>query len=285
MAQDMEQKEEYLQKKKEVSDLRAQLTSINIEKEKVYQELRSGGQQIRAVMGNINKLKQERDQLTTQVKALKEEREKLNEVVKEKSHDKQEILDKKKGLLKEPERKENPGKLKAEIAHLEMKIQTEVMPFNKEQQLTKYIKELKAKIKQTEQLGEAWKEVHNASTDFSQARKNANDIHQQIQTLAQQSQEKHQQMNTFYDQIKQLRQKEKPAKQKYVELKSQLDEGKKKFDELVASVNEMAKMFHEDDEKSFKAKAREKSVEVQEKLKSGKKLRMEDILAFQASKE
>ncbi len=285
MAQDPEQREEYLQKKKEVSELRAQLTSINIEKEKSYQELRSGGQQIRAIMGNINKLKQERDQLTTQVRSLKEEREKLNEAVKEKAHDKQEILVQKKDVLKDTERKENPGRLKAEIARLEMKIQTEVMPFTKEQQLTKHIKELKAKIKQAEQRGEAWKEVHTASADFSEARKKANDIHRQIQEIAQQSQEKHQQMNTFYGQLKQLRQQEKPAKQKYLELKSKLDEGKKKFDELVARVNELAKLFHDDNEKSFKAKAREKSAEVQEKLKSGKKLRMEDILAFQAGKE
>ena len=284
MTQDLE-REEYMQKKKEVSELRAQLTSLNIEKEKIYQELRSFGQQARAIMGNITKIKEERDQLTTQVKSLKEEREKLNEVVKEKSHDKQDVLDKKKELLEGAPRTENPGRLKAEIARLEMKIQTEVMPFNKEQQLTKHIKELKAKVKQVGELGEAWKEVHAVSANFSQARKNANDIHQQIQTIAQQSQEKHQQMNTFYDQIKQVRQQEKPAKQKYLELKSKLEEGKKKFDELVARVNELAKLFHEDDEKSFKAKAHEKSVQVQEKLKSGKKLRMEDILAFQASRE
>lgn len=280
-----EQREEYLQKKKEVSQLRVQLVSLHTEKEKRYQELHSGGQQIRSLLGQINKIKQERDQLTTQVKTLKEEREKLNEVVKEKAHGKQEVLDKKKELLQEKEVKDNPHRLQAEIARLEMKIQTEVMPFEKEQQLTKHIKELKIRLKQVVQIKEVWKEINTAAADFSEARKKANDFHQQIQTVAQQSQEKHEQMNKLYDQLKQLRQQEKPAKQKYLELKAQLDPGKKKFDELVARVNELAKLFHEDDEKSFKAKAREKSVEVQEKLRSGKKLSMEDILAFQAGKE
>ncbi len=280
-----EPKEEYLQKKREVSQLRAQLTSLNIEKEKVYLELHSGGQQIRSIMGQINQIKRERDQLTSQVKALKEEREKLNEAVKEKAQEKQEVLDKKKDLLQGVERKESPGRLKAEIARLEMKIQTEVMPFNKEQQLTKHIKELKAKVKQTEQQNEAWKEVTAASADFSESRKKANEIHRQIQEVAEKSQEKHQQMNTLYDQLKQLRQQEKPSKQKYLELKSQWEQAKKNFEELVARVNELTKLFQEENEKSFKAKAKEKSAEVQEKLMKGKKLKMEDILAFQAGKE
>lgn len=280
-----EPKEEYLQKKKEVVQLRTQLMSLHAEKEKAYQELHSFGPQIRSIMGNITTLKQERDQLTSQVKALKEEREKLNGVVKEKAHEKQEVLDKKKDLLQGAERKESPGRLKAEIARLEMKIQTEVMPFTKEQQLTKHIKELRAKVKQAEQLKEAWKEVTTASTDFSESRKKANEIHRQIQQVAEQSQGKHEQMNKLYEQLKQLRQQEKPAKQRYLELKSQWEQVKKNFDGFIARVNELAKLFQEDDEKSFQAKARERSTEVQKKLLQGKKLRMEDILAFQAGKE
>jgi len=285
MAQDSEQREEYLQKKREVSQLRAQLTSVNLEKEKVYRELRSGGQQIHTLLENTNKLKLERDQLTTQVRLLKEEREKLNEAVKEKAQEKQEVLDRKKSLQKDSEHRESSGRLKAEIARLEMKIQTEVMPFDKEQQLTKHIKELKARLKQAEQLKEVWKEADAASAGFSDTRQKANDIHRQIQEIAQQSQEKHEQINKLYDQIKQLRQQEKPARQKYLELKGQQEQLKKNFDGLILRVNELAKLFHEEDEKSFRAKAREKSAEVQEKLKAGKKLRMEDILAFQAGKE
>lgn len=280
-----ESKEEYLQKKREVAQLRVQLTSLHAEKEKTYQELRSFGPQIRGIMGNINKLKQERDELTAQVKTLKEEREKLNEVVKEKAHEKQEVLDKKKELLQGAERNENPGRLRAEIARLEMKIQTDVMPFNKEQQLTKHIKELKARMKQAEQQKEVWKEVSAASADFSESRQKANQIHQQIQEVAEKSQGKHEQMNTLYEQLKQFRQQEKPAKQKYMELKGQWEQLKKNFDEMVARVNELAKLFQEEDEKSFRMKARERSAEVQEKLMQGKKLRMEDILAFQAGKE
>lgn len=284
MTQDLE-REEYVQKKKDVSMLRTQLISLNTDKEKVFQELRSLGQQTKPLMGQINKIKQERDELTTKVKTLKEEREKLNETVKEKAHEKQEVMDKQKGLVRDSPSTENPGRIKAEIARLEMKIQTEVIPFEKEQQFTKHIKELKLKLKQLEQLGLAWREASTASAGFSHARQKANDMHQEIQVVAQQSQEKHQQMNGLYDQIKKLRQQEKPLKQKYGELKAQWEGLKKTFDETVARANELAKLFHEEEETSFKAKAREKSALVQEKLKSGKKLRMEDILAFQASKE
>lgn len=279
------QKEEYLQKKKEVAQLRTQLTSLHTGKEKAYQGLRSFGSQIRGIMGNITTLKQERDELTTQVKMLKEEREKLNEVVKEKAHEKQDVLDKKKELLQNTERAESPGRLKAEIARLEMKIQTDVMPFDKEQQLTKHIKELKVRMKQAEQRNEVWKEVSAVSTDFSESRQKANEIHQQIQEVAEKSQGKHEQMNKLYEQLKQFRQQEKPAKQKYMELKNQWEQLKKNFDEMVARANELAKLFQEEDQKSFKAKARERSAEVQEKLMQGKKLKIEDILAFQAGRE
>ena len=44
-------------------------------------------------------------------------------------------------------------------------------------------------------------------------------------------------------------------------------------------------LLNEESERNFKQRAREKTAEVQEKIKKGKKLRTEDILAFQALRE
>ena len=85
--------------------------------------------------------------------------------------------------------------------------------------------------------------------------------------------------------LKELREQEKPLLDKYQQSKSEMDQLRKELEEKLTRVNELAKLLHEEEEKDYNSKVRERTAEVKEKLRKGKKLTTEDILAFQAMKE
>ena len=69
------------------------------------------------------------------------------------------------------------------------------------------------------------------------------------------------------------------------ELYGKIEQTKKELDSLQARIKELGGILQEEEEKSFQQIAREKTEEVKEKMKKGKKLSTEDILAFQAMKD
>ncbi len=280
---EIELRKEYEEKKKAITEIRMQLRTLHQEKEGYFSQLHQLHNQISSQVSSIKELKGERNQLTTEVQKLKEERQKLNKNVHEKALQKKNV-DEKKRELSEHE-SESPQFVKMTIHRLEKKIETEVMPFTKEQQLRKTIKELKVKYKKLEENQELMKEVNTISADFTEQRRKAYETHQAVQEKAHDSQEKHQKLTVLYEEVKKLREQEKPLREKVAEHKKKMEEMKKNADELQKRITELMSLLNEHQEKNFKQIAKEKTAEVQEKIKKGKKLSTEDILAFQALKE
>ncbi len=279
------QREEFERKKKELSGIRVKLRDLHEQKEETFQKSKALREKMRALNSRIKGLKESRDVLTKQVKETKSERDKLNIVVKEKASFKKEADQKKQSLAGKVGPPESPRQIKEQIRRLETKLETEVMPFPKEQQLTKMLKELKARYKEMAVVEEAWKEVNTTAADFSEARRKAQELHHEVQKLAEGSQEKHEQVNQLYEELKKARGEEQPLAEKHLQLKVEYAQKKKELAEISARVDELAKLFHEEKEKSFRSKVREKTEEVKEKIKQRKKLSTEDILAFQALDE
>ncbi len=275
-----ELRKEFQEKKKQILVLRSQLNTAHAEKETSYQALAGIRGNIRSFTEQLQKTKQERDSLTEGVKALKTERDSLNKGVKEAASRRKEAEQKKEG--KKPGETANPAALRAEISRLERRLETEVMPFSREQQLTKQIKVLKAKCKDLEQLEEVWKEATTAQTTLSERRRVAQHVHQELQGKAQQSQEKHEQVTTVVQKLKRLREEEKNAGDAYGALKKKYTTLKEEFEQVQRRVNELGKLFTEESEKNLRSKIYERTADVQEKIRKGKKLSTEDILAFQA---
>ncbi len=273
-------RKEYQTKKQEMSSLKSSLHSLNTEKEAAYHDLKTLREKISAHTAKIQELKGQRNSLTGQVKELKGERDKLNLVVKEKAQVTHSTDQQKKEVQSVP--RESPQRLRAEIARLERKIETEIMPFPKEQELTKQIKVLKAAYKKIAAAVEASKEINAVRAEFSESRKKAQDVHQQVQDLAHQSQDVHVSINSLYDEIKAWREAEKKAAERYLLLKEQYAQARQKQDDLGKQLDQFSSQLKDQGEKDFKTKVREKTAEVQEKMKKGKKLSTEDILAFQA---
>ncbi len=280
-----DQRAEWRQKKQELAQLREQLSLRQEEKEKAFHEFKLLHDKIKAHTARLTQLKQERDNLTQHVKAVKGERDQFNLAAREKSEQRKSVEEKQEQVYSHLKVRENPRALKAEIRRLETKIETEALPFTKEQQITKQIKVLKVRAKALEQVEQVQKEMTLAAADFSQARRVAQESHHQVQKLAEQSQQKHEEMNQLYDEIRTWREQEKPLAGKHRQLREQYQQVRKALELVSARVQKLNKSFWEEEEKSFNEKVREKTAAVQEKLKAKKKLSMDDILAFQASKE
>lgn len=276
---------EFRNKKKEAARLRSKLNIINREKKVAFQAVKSLRDKISSKAARIKTLREERDQLTKQVRELKEKRNVLNLAVKEGAPEKKRAEQKKSEILEKMDLRENPLKLKAKIEQLELEIETEVMPFSREQQLTKKIKELKAKKKELEKQGDTWKEIEKFSADFAAQRKQAQEVHYEVQRKAEESQEKHERIVQLVKEVKNLRKEEQPLAEKHLELKVKYSQVKEELDEILKRVNELAKIFRDEEKKSFKKRVKEKTAEVKRKIKKGKKLSTEDILAFQAMNE
>ncbi|PIN87756.1 hypothetical protein COV12_02185 [Candidatus Woesearchaeota archaeon CG10_big_fil_rev_8_21_14_0_10_32_24] len=278
-------RQEFATKKKELSILRFRLNQQNKEKEEAYRAIRSSRDKVKARTSQIKTLKEERDMLTKDVRNLKKERNKLNEAVKKESSVKRELDEKKKDLQGKIDNKETPSMLKKQIEELEFKLETEAIQYNKEKEFRKTLKDLQSRYRKVADAEELWKKVNSASTNLPQVRRDAQDSHKSVQVKADASQQKHEEMLNLYKQIKQFREEEKPNAHKYIELKKAYEATQIELTEVQKRVDELSKLFKDDSEQNYKAKAHKKTEEVKEKMRKGKKLSTEDILAFQAMKD
>ncbi len=282
-----ELREELRKKGKELSLLRAELKSSHEQKETNYKQLQLLRNSIKSCLTQIPSLKGERDQLTQKVKELKQQRDTFNTLTKEKATLKEEAHQRKKQLTAkfDANAKSNPSEIKSLIRKLEQQLETEVMPFPQEEKLRKRVKELQAQQKKMSELEEAWKISNATAADAAEVRRKAEQFHREVQGTAVLSQQKHQQINSLYDKIKELRQQEKPLEAKHQELRNQYEHLKKKIQELQSLVQGLSKFFKGKEEKSLKEQLQEKTAQVSEKIKKKEKLKMEDILAYQAGTE
>src|SRR3989338_1876861 len=295
---DAELLEELKEKRKELSALRSQLRSVYDEKEAQYQQLSTIRTSIKSCLSQIGTFKSERDELTTRVKELKQQRDTFNTLTKEKSTLKEEAQKRQQELRgklnpkildakhdKNNKAPSNPSEIKSLIRKLEHQLETEVMPFPKEEKMRKQVKELQAQLKKRSELSEVWKISNATAADAAEARHKAQQLHQEVQGTAGLSQQKHQQVTSLYDQIKELRKQEAPILEKHLALKNQYELAKQKLQEIQSRVQELGKLFHDTEEKSFKEQIKEKTAQVSEKIKKREKLKIDDILAFQALDE
>ena len=175
-----ELRKEFNELKKLVVSLKSKLNQLGSAKRKISQESKDLRNKILSNTGRIKTLKAERDGLTKKVKELKEEREKLNKEVKDKFTVKKDIDIRRRELFQKLNLKQDPEQLREQIAALELKIETEPMPFSKEKQITKTIKDMKKKYWEVEKLGGVWKEISEASQEIGQTKTKAEDTHQDV---------------------------------------------------------------------------------------------------------
>lgn len=275
----------------EIKAIKQKLNEINEVKEQWFHKKDEISKKILELIGSVKSSKIERNERTKEVRTTKVERDKLNNEIKIKIEELKKLNDEKAALLAKLGLKADPSKLKSEIDALEMKIQTDVMSYDKEKALNKRIKELKKQFEESKGMSAVLDKIHHKRKELDLLRKDAEQKHQIVQTKASQSQEKHESLLSTSKEIDDLKFKEEEAYKEFFKYKEQFTKLNNELKEKLKILNDLSgKATHERQERKAKREEevkktlREKEKDVEEKIKKKQKLTTEDLLVFQGQR-
>src|SRR3989344_3406424 len=270
-----------------IISLSKDLNKTSSEKESWFSKKEEYSKNIREKISIIMESREKRDSLTKKVKELKEKRNALSGEIGKKISELKKLNDEKKKLLSKSKIRD-PYRLKSDIEKLELKLETEAMPFDKEKKISKTLKDLKKSLSEASDSMEIMAMVTGLSGEISESRKNANNAHNEIQELAKQSQVLHEIVLKTSKEADELRTKEEESfknfinsKAKFTGVNNQLKENLSKMSGIREKINKFS--LEEDEKRRLKETMliQSKEKEIEEKFKSGKKLTTDDFLAFQ----
>ena len=276
--------------RKEVSNMRKNITNISVRKEVLFKEKSKVSNEIVSCIQEMRKVRSERNKYTQQVKELKKQRSLQAEKIKE-------LLPNLKNLLKERDKlqkkfgyKHDFVKLKKQIKEMEFRIETEGMSFDKEKKLMLKINEKKKQLNESKFFSDISSEIHETHKKIKKLRRKTDDFHRELEKKAEKSQTNHESFMELRRKIDSLRIEEKKRFSKFKEEKDIHIKHNKELKVLLAEMNtisEQLKKYKTDSQvqtkKQEKKTLEEKTKKVNEKIKTRKKLTTEDFLVFQNS--
>ena len=279
------------------SILKKDLSALNKSKEEAYRARMCLKDKMKARNQKIQDLKTKRNEFSTKVKENKVQRDTLNTTVRKTGSQVQDVKDKfgedslktarssshssSRGYQRRNKEKTAP-QIKKEIEDLETKIETEPMPFYKEKEIRKTIKELASKLKKMQVKVTAQAVAGVAVKEHHHARKKAQVAHQKVQEFAKLSQEKHEEINLALSEVKNFRKEKDNSAKTYGEHKDQWQGKKEELDKIQLRIKELKEALGEKSQANFKEQLKERASAARQKLKTGGKLTVEDLLAMQA---
>lgn len=283
--------EEFNRHKLEVSNLRNALNALDKEKELWFKKKGELSGKIRDSIQKIKDYKAKRDSLTEEVKGLKQKRDSLNKDISSKSGDVAKLKKERASLSESLGIKETLSGIKQSIDKLEFRIETEPMPFDREQALMKKIKELRKLHDRSRVLEEADKRLNEFIDKVRKMRLEANNAHNTIQEKAAQSQALHESILKHSSEVDKLKADEEEAFKKFSAIKKGFNETNLNLKEKLKVINSIKNDIDRiKSEKKERKKQEEelflksKEEEASRKIKRGEKLTTEDLLVFQNTK-
>ncbi|MFC1742143.1 hypothetical protein ACFL3V_06415 [Nanoarchaeota archaeon] len=279
-------------KKKELDTLKAKLDELNTQKEAALEKKKLATKDISELAKTIRESKGKRNNYTKQVKDSKLRRSELNDLLKKKRDEMRMLQKEKQTVSGKFGIRFDPAKIKGEIEDLELKIETEALPFNIEQRMMKMIAEKKRTLEQSKEVSDVFDKIHALGKDLDRIKLKADDTHRKIQTKAEASQQFHEELIESSKEVKDARAKEEEALKKFVEWKgkyteqNELVKGKlQEIRELKAKIDGVNLEEREKVKKEEAKKLGDQKKTVEEKIKNKMKLTTEDLLAFQAKEQ
>ena len=273
--------------KAEIFSYRKNLNQAGSDKESWYTKKEGISKEIREKIGAVREDRRKRDELTGRVKELKEQRAKLDENIAQKISEVTALSNEAKELAKKSKVKD-PFSIRHGMEKIELKLETEDMPFEKEKELSKKLKMLKKALEESSGLISASNQIRALDSEISALKKSRSNLHNELKKIAEGSQKLHESVISQSKLIDKLKEEEDASFKKFAELKKAFNEAnhllKERLQEM-GTIREKINQFRlEEDEKrkleeSLLIKSKEQ--ELEEKIKSGKKITTEDFLAFQ----
>src|SRR3989344_8215735 len=173
-----------------VNSLRRDLNKADNDKELWYSKKEEISGSINKRISAIRQDREKRDALTKKVRELKEKRAKLNDDLRKRISELVELKKQSADLMKKS-KITDPARIKTAIDSIESKLETEVMSFEKEKELSKKLKLLKKSLTEASGLMEMLDKTKKLNVEISNAKREGNAAHREIQDLAKESQALH----------------------------------------------------------------------------------------------
>lgn len=271
----------------EINSINKDLNRKNDEKESWFRKKDSSTKDIREKIASIRESKQKRDNLTKKVKELKEKRNVINQDINKKISEFIKLKNETKNLGKKLKVK-NPFGLKGKIDHMEVRLETEVMPFEKEKSLSKKIKLFKKMLEEASMILGKNDKIKNLNSEIDIIKKNSNEVHAEIQELAAESQKLHESLIKNSKEVDKLNVIEKDAYKNFIDSKKSFKDINARLEEKLSKMNgirEKIRSFQLEEDENRKLREstliKMKEQEIEEKIKTGKKITNDDFLMFQ----
>lgn len=277
---------------RDVSEIRRELNILNDQKESEFSKRGAVGKEIVGLIRQIKQLKKNRDKFTALVKDHKAKRKESRDLLSEKINKFKELNGKKKEFMKKHKLKFGPDKVREHIEKLELRIETEAIPFSEEKKLMKQINQKKKMLKEVKELNSIFTNSKGLSKEIDDLKVDIEDNHYKIQNFAKQSQEKHEEMIKLSKEIDELKKKETEHMGKFVDFKEKFTKVNDKLKAKLPELNEIRenldkhkKAVKEKKKKKIEKTLKDKEDRVEEKIRRMEKLTTEDLLVFQKVEE
>ena len=277
------------QLRQKIDELRRTVKALQSEGNKVYGERVAVEKEQRALRSELKKLisesqqaRKERDVFTAKVREEKSKRSELGSQIKEK-------IGVVKSFSKDAHSVGSLNYLKHSMNVINAKIETEVMPFEKEKALMKQLHKFEKEYAEAKKAADLLKQKQASSSELKTLKKSADDVHSVIQENAKLSQEKHEVAVSASKKINDIKQKlddlnkvleEKDKVLLDVDLK--LEPLLKELGELSGKVRKTADEVYHRRQDSMKKTLKDMRDAIEAKLKRGEKLTTEDFLVMQS---
>lgn len=272
----------------ELSELRKQLKELFDEKNSLEEQLDKLDTEIVNKISKLRELKKSRDDLTNIVKDKKQEKLKFLEEIKSKSNELDSLRKENKKFVDEHKLRGDPRSIKRDIMRIENRIETEVMPFEREEKLMKELKQKKKSYENVKEFIDMLDKENNLLGDSNKLKQMVGSLRKTIEKTASESQVFHEQLMSVGTEVDAMRAKQEELFLKLKELKKQIKPIKQNFKEKLQEFDKLRDEIREEKQKrkeERKLKENEilhkKELAVEEKIKRGKKLTTADLLVFQ----
>ncbi len=273
--------------KSEVRELRNKINGLDRKKEELYREKRKISSDIHSRIRVAKDSKDKRNNLTEAVKHTKHSKEEVDAKLL--------VLDEEVKTLKEEKRKileklgvGDPMMLKKEIKKLEFKIETEGVTFEKEKELMKVLSKMKKQYDSSKVIIDIENKLGSKFRELRELRDIADMSKKIVQVSAKESQKHHVELIESSKEIDELKKKEDTFESEASKYKTDIAAVGEELNNKIARLDELRKILgennvklKEDVERSNHEILKQKDQEVQEKIKTGKKLTTEDLLILQ----
>jgi len=280
----MDHKERYHHLQCEFPHLRKSVQNAGRNKEMWFKKKESLKEKIKILSLELQDLQSQQQNDSSSLKELKQQRDQYNSEVKKLISHIKEVKDEKERLHNRFQGKVSPDQVLQKITFLEKKVEMEV-DFKKEQKLMEEIKKLKRQYDEGSDLQSLVEKERILQQHIRESRKKADTFHHKVLDINNQSGPA-----VFIKKVKtlvSLKKEQEEAFRLFIEQKNSFLSLQTQLKAIQKELAPLSLAFKEKPRASLRAEQKKSLVEqsqrVEEKIRLGKKLTTEDLLAFQGA--